>query len=232
MSDLVEQLLNGVVMDPGFENLAHETTVNPDWNFMETTNPLLDAERDSEADKTLLGFGVSGWQLGSDEVAMEFRTRTLLFNIPGDMLTIDRQGKGTGARLYNTAQALAGAEERAKRIGLYAFTVNNRAIYDRRRKIDSNPIGKALRVGNHIGLTVSAWLFNPFNAASVVNNHLGEAEAVIYNQTVAGERQKKQDNAPSSPTDEALLVYRRSRRDGCGFYIGGLLKRVGVYPVE
>jgi len=216
---VTEKLFDGVALKPQYDGLAERSDYNDALGFMETDfGPLRETGR-----VTLLGFGVSGWQQGTADVADSFEPITSQFRLAGEMLTLDRQGKGIGARMYNTAQALAATAEQPSEVGLYAFAVDLAALWDKRRSIDHTLAGKLLRIGQHGWLKLAALGLGTERVIQVVDSKQGEAEAVLYNQTPRGERQKDQNHSqPSVVTEELMIVCRKQAK----------LTKVGQYTSE
>lgn len=202
---VTEQLFDGVVIKPEYEGIENHTEYNTKRGFLETGySALQDVGR-----VTLLGFGVSGWQHGTTELADAFEPITSPFRLPPATVTLARQVKGIGARMYNTAQALAATADQPSEIGMYAFSVDPTYVWDKRRSIDHTPMGKFLRVGQHGWLKFAEVCLGTGNVIHVVDTKLGEAEAVLYNQTPSGERQKRKNQAEASVIPEEMMVVRR-----------------------
>jgi len=125
--------------------------------------------------------------------------------------------------MYNTPQALAATAERPAEVGMYAFAINPLLIRDMRRTNDATIVGKARRAAQHIGLRYFAGpLLGQQRAAFVADAKHGEAEGVLYNSTVQGQRQKEREDADPSVVPEELMIVRRPDTE---------FVRVGTYHV-
>lgn len=199
-------ILEGVNLSPELE--ASRDAIRYDTGLGFLTTDVSPTEREL-GQKTLLGFGVSGWQKGIDEVEESFRGITTISDLAPDVLTIGRQGKGIGPRLYNTPQALSATAEQPSTVGMYAFNINPQLILDKRRATDKTPVGKMRRVMEHGWLKLAGGLLGETRAIYTADQRLGEAEAVLYSQTPHGERQQIKSQQPSSTVSEELMIVRR-----------------------
>lgn len=156
----------------------------------------------------VLGFGVPGWQRGTDALPVHANSITHLQGIPPDYRTIARQGKGVGIRMYNTPQALGGTAENPERIGAYVFTIDPQQVYDARRSSDRTLAGKARRDWLYHQLAQTAEV-NGINAAvDLVHGMIGDVDVALYNQTPDREHRQKRCRQPQSVIHEAFMVIR------------------------
>jgi hypothetical protein len=215
----VNTLLRDVTLGREYQDLAELTDHDHDLGFMVTEHPLIH----KAGELTLLGFGVSGWQQDTHEVADSFEAVTTLEDLAPEVLTIARQGKGIGARLYNSVQELAATAEQPTVVGLYAAALDaEQPILDKRRDKDHSMFGQLLRVRYHGWLKLVELYTSPEMAIRVATDEQAHRQAILYNQTVAGERRKRRTHAEPSPIPGELLIYRRP---------GIALTKVGEYKV-
>lgn len=162
---------------------------------------------------SFIGFGVSGWQEGRNEVADTFQTVTALIDIEKDLRTVDRQGKGIGARMYNTPQAVAGAAEQYEHVGAYVFSLDPHKIRDMRR-------GRVAQALHHGSLKAAAMLLGEETAIEIQDRRLRGNHGLLYDQTIAGQREKRQHRQPDSAIPERMIVLTKP---------GAIATKIGDY---
>ncbi|HXR50291.1 MAG TPA: hypothetical protein VN778_04675, partial [Verrucomicrobiae bacterium] len=162
---------------------------------------------------SVVGFGVSGWQKGTDAVdeVMEPITEYDDLAALGDpsLTSIDRIGKGIGPRLYNTPQALVGTEENPRRIGAYKLWLDVASVWDFRLTLDpETPAGQGIRIAKQAYFRAYARLRGERKAAQHIHSGHLSRQAFMHHQTPTGLRLEKQRRAAPSAIPEAFLVIR------------------------
>lgn len=212
MASKVEQLLQDVTFEPTWEGLPPRIGLHQEYGYL-----TVSGESANIGDVTLLGFGLSGWQKGTLDIDPEFIGITDYDELPPEsgVRTISRQGKGVGARLYNTGQALAATQENPKRAGLYAFTVCGEHIISLQQPEDATLFRKFQRVAQHAGKIIRSFEYANGDEAA---RHIAErahqeygraAEFIILSQTVHGGLRAAMRRADDSPIPEALGIVRK-----------------------
>ncbi len=158
----------------------------------------------------LIGFGVPGWQLGTDDVPGSADSITDLYKIPEGLRTVDRQGKGVGVRLYNTPQALGGTAENPERIGAYTFAIDPNRIHDARRPHDRTFLGQVRRGAQHVSKIRLERRKGIDAVVRRVHAEQGWVDVALYNQTPDAERQRARRGQPESVIPEEFMIIRDS----------------------
>jgi hypothetical protein len=210
-ADLERRILDGVQFDEHHQSVPDCTMVDERLGFLAIAQCKPNVEGDRHL--TVVGFGVSGWQKGTDAVEDVIEPITEYDDLAalGDpsLTSIDRIGKGIGPRLYNTPQALAGTAENPRRIGAYKLWFDTANIWDYRLTLDpETQAGQGIRIAKHAYFRAYARLRGERKAAQHIHAGQLSRQAFIHHQTPAGLRLERQRGAPPSLIPEAFLVIR------------------------
>lgn len=198
-----QDILAGTGIKPEFEEAIKSAHFNRSIGFLTVSHEVLPVAPD---DTIVLGWANSGWQKGKVEAAEEFTGITDILGIAPELRTTARQGKGTGARPYNTPQALAGAAENIEVAGLYAFAVNLDWLKDKRYGTAQQLIRSIL------GHKVLPKLLGGEVYFLTINDQKTEVfDGVLYNQTLDGKKQKARKGVGASVVPEQFMVVRRPK---------------------
>jgi hypothetical protein len=200
-SNLEQSILAGTSVKPEFEEALQNAYFHKSLGFLAVSHEALPVD---PGETVLLGWANSGWQRGTVAAEEEFTGVTDILGIDPDLRTVARQGKGTGARAYNTPQALAGAAEDMEAGGLYAFAVNLDRLGDKRYGAAQQ------RVRSVLGQKVLPKLLGGAEYFLTINDQKTEVfDGVLYNQTPDGKKQKTRKGVGESPVPEQFMVVRR-----------------------
>lgn len=190
-----EAIIQGVTIKPGAEEMVHAAELDPATGFLRVDSDHLEGLGQA----AFIGFGVSGWQQGTTEVAESFEPVNAITLLDPELVTVARQGKGIGARVYNTPQALDGTAESPERIGMYSFSVDEVEDYTGR------PIRLAAK---QVFLAGASRLLGTERAMFINDSRQGETDALLYDQTIDGRRRRQQGTEGPSAVPERLMVVR------------------------
>lgn len=133
--------------------------------------------------------------------------------------TVDKQGKGVGARIYNSPEATLGILDVPDVVGAYALTLNLANILDMRRKQGTT----TARILRHASRIVRARVGTLDALVDSIHQGFGDAEAVLYSQPPrAALRQERERISPSPATLPAEFMIVRH----------GLLRKIGTIYVD
>jgi|SRR6185312_12508025 len=195
---VAEQIVEDVAVKPEAEELVRAAELDSETGFLQ-----IDPDRLEGLGQTaFIGFGVSGWQHGTADVAERFRPWNSITCLDPELVTVGRQGKGVGARVYNTPQALDGTAERPDQIGMYRFSVDGVKDYT----------GRPIRLAAKQAFLIAAsTLLGTKRAMFINDNREGEASALLYDQTLDGQWRRRQGDEGASAVPERLMVVRDPR---------------------
>lgn len=196
-------LLESTELLPYYESAVRTATFQPKIGFLMTGQDII---HKGANEMLLFGWANSAWQRGGTGARDVFCS---IAEYPYDFLasrpeinTLNRHGKGTGARLYNTPQALCGAADAQETAGMYAVAIDLDRLDDRR----AGMVRQYVRAG---GLKAAAALFGDGQIISRVNYETADYDGILYNQTPDGKRYKRRRQIPDSPVPEQFMVVRR-----------------------
>lgn len=116
------------------------------------------------------------------EAPRALRSVTALADVPEAQRTIDRQGKGVGLRFHNTLASISGMGE-VETVGLYGIQVDPDVnILDLRGRLDTNPVGAAMRIARHAGRIIHAKASGLEKVVDGIHESYGDAGLVLINQ--------------------------------------------------
>jgi hypothetical protein len=208
-----QAILERTVITPVYEEAVHNAVFNPRLGFLATQQAMI--QKDPE-ETVLLGWANSAWQRGGVDTEDTFMNMASPFAIDPELFTLNRQGKGTGARLYNTAQALGGAADIQKTAGLYAVAVNLNYLGEKRA-------GMVRQYMRGAGLIGAVALLGRDRTIMAVNHKTDVFDGVLYSQTPDGKKQKREKGISDSPVSEQFMVVRKP---------GAIFYKVGETPVR
>ena len=108
------EILAGTQLQDRYLYLQEDASVNEGIGFL-----TLQAPFSIPRQEMLVGFGVPGWQLGTDELPESVQSVTEFDDLPGSQRTLSKLNMGVGVRLHNTWQGATAMPEDFQRIGVY-----------------------------------------------------------------------------------------------------------------
>lgn len=193
--NVVGQIVQGVELKPEAEEVVAAAELDLATGFLQ----VRPEHHEGLGQAAFLGFGISGWQHGTAEITERFQPVNDITALDPAMITVSRQGKGIGARMYNTPQAVDGSAEHPDQVGMYQFSVDTIRDYTR------IPMRLAVK---HAFLVAVSQLLGTERAMFINDSRQGETSALLYGQTIDGHRQRQQSNARPSAVPERFMVIR------------------------
>lgn len=143
------------------------------------------------------------------EPPRELRSITNLADVPDDERNIDRQGKGVGLRFHNTLASISGMGK-VEAVGLYGIQVDpDIDILDRRKSLDTTPVGAALRIASHAGKIIHSRVAGLEDVVDGIHASYGDANLVLINQPPNSRRRQLMRGVKTVPgVDPVQLIVR------------------------
>jgi hypothetical protein len=146
-----------------------------------------------------------------DEPPSQLESVVSLDDLPPDQCCIGRQGKGVGARLYNTPEGVMSAPQEPVAVGAYLFDVAGATILDARKPSDYTARGKVMRIASHAG-RIAETIIRPNGLQKVtdrVHKSYKDADLVLMNQPPNPSRRQHARGYPDHPNwPSAFMIVR------------------------
>ena len=175
-----------------------DASVNERLGFLTMQAPFT-----SPRQEVLVGFGVPGWQVGTDELPDSTTSITEFGDLPESRRELADVNMGVGVRLYNTWQGATLAPENFQRIGAYIV-----GCEIGKGRIPVNRGGK----GQRFDLVLQVGIARTLGMERLVRNihwWQEDPDVSIHNQTaLVTEEQRRRRQAPLPELDERIAVVR------------------------
>jgi hypothetical protein len=209
----INEILAGVEFYPGFDSA--QLRPNEGWEYLEIPDAAAE-----EGALRLIGFGSPRARTGGFDLNQTVNSIVRLEDLHESARSIDLQGKGVGARMYNTPAASTGLTDAPARQGVYIFDIDPEAIDDRR----TTEGGKLLRIARHGSRIIRAATGELDEVVDAIHAQSGDKEAVLHAQPPrAAWRQTIQRHAASPDQVPAEFMIIRSPDIA--------LRRIGEYTI-
>lgn len=215
-----ETILTGVTTFPDYAERIAAAYFDGYRGFLITPDRLaLEGikRRVSTVRETIIAFGVSGWQDGTDAVEDKLIPKTGLQDYCDASLRVPgRVNRGVGPRLYNTLQAVRGTQEDYPLIGAYALSVRQgeEYVFDGRRSDDFTRRGQLRQKARYAAFVGQAWRHGLEAAVETVHARQasgrprGALDIAVYHQPARGQALKAKREAAASAVPEQMLIVR------------------------
>jgi hypothetical protein len=193
-----EEILAGVQLADRYQYVLEDASVHRKLGFLTMQAPFT-----SPRQEILVGFGVPGWQVGTDELPVSTLSVTEFDDLPEAQRTLEHVHRGVGVRLYNTWQGATVEREGFRRIGAYIVGVAPKNIHNGVPMSATGQRFDRIMQRGVVGLSGTKTL------ARSVHFWQQNVDVGIHSQTpILTEEQRRHRQPPLSDIDERLAVVR------------------------
>lgn len=192
------EILAGVQVSDRYRYILEEAAVDEKLGFLTMQAPFTGGR-----EEVLVGFGVPGWQVGTDELPDSTTSITEFKDLPEPQRQLPNVNTGVGVRLYNTWQGATLAPEKFQHVGAYIVSC----------ELGGGRIPLAMSTkGQLFDRAIQAGIARVLGMETLVRGiHAWQekADILIHNQTaLVTEAQRQGRQAPLPGLDERIAVVR------------------------